>query len=120
MKLTDQVLAQALLLAGQLDDRQSQLLQVLCTAAASSLESRLRDGITPEDCKADFIAAASLYALASLGDVADTVQVEEFKAGDLSVRQSNERRDAASNCLQRQAEMIILPYLKDRFSFVGV
>ena len=120
MILGEQVYAQALLLAGQLDDRQSQLLQVLCTAAAASLESRLRDGITPEDCKADFIAAASLYALASLGDVADTVQVEEFKAGDLSVRQSSERRDTASNCLQRQAEMIILPYLKDRFSFVGV
>ena len=120
MTVSQQVYAQALLLAGQLDDRQSQLLQVLCTAAASALESRLRDGITPEDCKADFIAAASLYALASLGDVADTVQVEEFKAGDLSVRQSSERRDAASNCLQRQAEMIILPYLKDRFSFVGV
>ena len=120
MTVSQQVYAQALLLAGQLDDRQSQLLQVLCTAAASSLESRLRDGITPEDCKADFIAAASLYALASLGDVEDTVQVEEFKAGDLSVRQSSERRDAASNCLQRQAEMIILPYLKDRFSFVGV
>ena len=120
MTVSQQVYAQALLLAGQLDDRQSQLLQVLCTAAASSLESRLRDGITPEDCKADFIAAASLYALASLGDVEDTVQVEEFKAGDLSVRQSSERRDAASNCLQRQAEMMILPYLKDRFSFVGV
>ena len=120
MTVSQQVYAQALLLAGQLDERQSQLLQVLCTAAASSLESRLRDGIIPEDCKADFIAAASLYALASLGDVADTVQVEEFKAGDLSVRQSSERRDAASNCLQRQAEMIILPYLKDRFSFVGV
>ena len=120
MTLNEQVYAQALLLAGQLDDRQSQLLQVLCTAAASSLESRLRDGITPEDCKADFIAAASLYALASLNGVEDTAQVEEFKAGDLSVRQSSERRDAASNCLHRQADMMILPYLKDRFSFVGV
>ena len=120
MTLGEQVYAQALLLAGALDERQSRFLQVLCSAAASLLESRLRDGITPEDCKADFVAAASLYALASLGSVGETVSVEEFQAGDLTIRQSKEGRDAASNCLQRQAEMIILPYLKDRFAFVGV
>ena len=120
MTVSEQVYAQALLLAGDLDARQSQLLQVLCTAAAASLESRLRDGITPEDCKADFIAAASLYALASLNGGEETVQVEEFRAGDLTVRQSKSGRDAASNCLQRQADMMILPYLKDRFSFLGV
>ena len=120
MMLSEQVYAQALLMAGQLEERQTQLLQVLCSAAASSLESRLRDGITAEDCKADFIAAASLYALASLNDVEETVQLEEFQAGDLTIRQSRDRRDPASNCLQRQADMLILPYLKDRFSFLGV
>ena len=120
MTVSEQVYAQALLLAGDLDARQSQLLQVLCTAAAASLESRLRDGITPEDCKADFIAAASLYALASLNGVEETVQVEEFRAGDLTVRQSKSGRDAASNGLQRQADMMIRPYLKDRVSFLGV
>ena len=120
MMLSEQVYAQALLLAGDLEERQSRLLQMLCAAAVSSLESRLRDGITAEDCKADFIAAASLYALASLNGVEETVQVEEFQAGDLTVRQSGSGRDAASNCLQRQAEMMILPYLKDSFSFLGV
>ena len=120
MMLRDQVYAQALLLAGDLEERQSQLLQVLCNAAAASLQSRLRDGITPEDCKADFIAAASLYALASLGEAAETASVEEFQAGDLTVRQTKDGRDAASNCLKRQADMMILPYLKDRFSFLGV
>jgi len=120
MMLSQQVFAQALLLAGELDEKQSQLLQVLCSAAASSLAARLREGITPEDCKADFIAAASLYALAALGDADEQIRVEEFKAGDLTVRQGGEHRDAASRCLQRQAEMMILPYLKDRFSFLGV
>ena len=120
MTVSEQVYAQALLLAGELNERQSQLLQMLCNAATSSLEDRLREGITPEDCKADFIAAASLYALASMNDVEETVQVEEFRAGDLTVRQSSSGRDAASNCLQRQADMLILPYLKDRFSFLGV
>ena len=120
MILNEQVYAQALLMAGQLEERQAKLLEILCSAATSSLTVRLREGITPEDCKADFIAAASLYALASLNDVEETVQVEEFQAGDLTVRQSKSGRDAASNCLQRQADMMILPYLKDRFSFLGV
>ena len=120
MTVSEQVYAQALLLAGDLEQRQSQLLQMLCTAVTSSLESRLREGITSEDCKADFIAAASLYALAALGDMEETVDVEEFRAGDLTVRQSKSGRSAASNCLQRQADMMILPYLKDRFSFLGV
>ena len=120
MSLSEQVYAQALLLAGALEERQSQLLQVLCNAATASLEVRLRDGITAEDCKEDFVAAASLYALASLGSVEESALVEEFQAGDLTVRQSRQNRDAASNCLRRQADQLILPYLKDRFSFLGV
>ena len=120
MRVSEQIYAQALLLAGQLDERQEQLLKVLCTAATASLQARLRDGITAEDCMADFVAAASLHALAALGGVKETVQIEEFRAGDLTVRQNKSGRDAASDCLERQAEMIILPYLKDRFSFRGV
>ncbi len=120
MTLTEQVYAQALLLSGELEERKDALLQMLCGAAVAALESCLRDGITPEDCKADFIAAASLYALASLGDAEETVSVEEFQAGDLHVRKSGTVRDAASRCLERQAQMMILPYLKDRFSFTGV
>ena len=76
--------------------------------------------MTVEDCKADFVAAASLYALAALNEAGSGTAVEEFRAGDLTVRQGGGHRDAASRCLQRQAEMMILPYLKDRFSFLGV
>ena len=120
MTLTEQIYAQAVLLAGEMEPKQMEMLKILCQGAEGSLASRLRPGLTPEDCKADFIAAASLYALASLGSVEETVNVEEFKAGDLTVRQSKSGRDAASSCLQRQADMMILPYLKDRFSFMGV
>ena len=119
MTLTEQVFAQAALLAGELDGRQTNLLRLLCGASASSLTARLREGLTPEDCKADFIAAASLLALAQLNGV-DDAQVEEFKAGDLTVKQGSKNRDAASQCLQRQAELMIAPYLKDSFSFRGV
>ena len=120
MSLVEQIYAQALVLTQDSTDMNLPLLEVFCRSAENALRSKLRDGITPEDCKADFIAAASLYALASLGSVEETVNVEEFKAGDLTVRQSKSGRDAASSCLQRQADMMILPYLKDRFSFMGV
>ena len=119
MTLRDQVFAQAALLAGDLSGHQTDLLGALCTASTASLTARLKDGLTPEDCKADFIAAASLFALAALNEAEAAEQVEEFKAGDLTVKQGS-RADAASRCLHNQAELMITPYLKDRFAFLGV
>ena len=118
MTLTEQIFAQALLLAGELEPKQMDLLKLLCRGVNSSLASRLRDGLTPEDCKADFIAAASLFALSALSVADDKSAVEMFQAGDLSIRRRG--GDAASNCLRNQAELMIAPYLKDYFTFVGV
>ena len=115
MTLTEQVCAQAALLAGQLTQEQNRILDALCTAATVSLTARLREGLTPEDCKADFVAAASLYALAALHEAKDTDRIAQFPAGDVTIRTGS--GDAASNCLRYQAELIITPYLKDRFAF---
>ena len=116
--MTDLVYAQAALLAGQLEARQAELLKVLCHAAQSSLRNRLRDGLTEEDCKADFVAAASLFALAALNEAGQAGALEEFRAGDLTVKRSS--MDTSSRCLQHQAELIIQPFLKDGFVFLGV
>ena len=118
MMLTELVFAQAVLLAGQLNEQQNQLLQMLCCAACSNLTARLRDGITPEDCKAEFVAAASLYALAALNEAGQAGNLEEFRAGDLTIRKNHS--DAPSRCLYRQAELMIMPFLKDNFVFQGV
>ena len=118
MMLADQVFAQAVLLSGGLDPRQEPLLRILAEGVCSSLAMQLRQGLTPEDCKADFIAAASLYALAALAGAEDARQAEQFTAGDITLRRKS--ADAASNCLRNQAELMIAPYLKDRFSFQGV
>lgn len=118
MTLTEQIYAQALLLAGELEQKQTQLLKVLCQGADSSLRHRLREGLKPEDCKADFVAAASLFALAALSAADEETAVEMFQAGDLSVRRKG--TDAASNCLRSQAQLMIAPYLKDSISFLGV
>ena len=58
MTLRDQVYAQAALLAGQLEGDQLEILGALCTASTASLGARLKEGLRPEDCKADFIASA--------------------------------------------------------------
>ena len=119
MTLKEQVYAQAALLAGQMESERSDMLNVLCTASTASLAARLKDGLRPEDCKADFIAAASLFALAALNGVKDDASLEQISAGDLTIRKSG-KGDAASNVLRNQAELMIAPYLKDCFTFVGV
>ena len=120
MTLKEQVFAQAALLAGQMDTQQTALLDALCTSATVSLSARLRDGLTPDDCKADFIAAASLLALAAMNSVSGEESAEQITVGDFAVRTSKSKNDAASNCLRAQAELMIAPYLKDRFTFLGV
>lgn len=119
MTLTEQVYAQALLLAGQLENEQAEMLSVLCTISTTSLTARLKDGLQTEDCKADFIAAASLFALAALNGVRGPGELAQISAGDLTIKRGNSS-DAASNVLRNQAELMIAPYLKDSFSFVGV
>lgn len=120
MTLTEQVYAQAVLLVGELEAKQSRLLQLLCASATSTLTAQLREGLQPEDCKADFVAAASLMALAGLNPLSESNQVEQLQAGDLTIRRGEGGKDAASRCLRRQAELMISPYLKDQFTFLGV
>lgn len=118
MTLTDQIYAQALLLAGELEGKQEAMLKILCRGAESSLAARLRQGLTAEDCKADFVAAASLYALAAMSGMDEMDRLEQITAGDITLKRGGS--DAAANCLRYQAELMIAPYLADRFSFRGV
>ena len=114
------VFAQALRLTGELEEKERELLRLLCAAASSSLELRLKEGFTPQDCARDFIAAASLYAVAALEEAREEAGVEEFKAGDLYVKTGSTKREGAARALFHQAELLAKPYLADRFSFAGV
>lgn len=116
MNLTDQIYAQALVMVGSLSPEQDALLRVLCQAAKATLAARLRNGVTPEDCRADFVSAGSLLALAALSE-SDTGP-ERFTAGELTIQKSG--GSAAARCLRRQAELILMPYVRDCFAFLGV
>lgn len=116
MSLTEQIYAQALLMAGKLSREQDELLRMLCRVAKTNLEGRLRSGLTPEDLRADFIAAGSLLALAALSESDDSP--ERFTAGELTVQRSEP--SAAAKCLRGQAELLMMPYVRDSFAFLGV
>ena len=118
MTLVEQVYAQAVLMSGVDAAEQEVLLEVLCQSAVTGLTQQLREGFTPEDCKADFVAAASLYALAALSEADELMRVEQIQIGDMTIRRGGST--AASACLRYQAELMMAPYLKDRFCFRSV
>ena len=118
MSLTEQIQAQALVLTQDSTDVNLPMLEVFCRSAENSLRQKLREGITPEDCKADFIAAASLLALAALSETDELAQVEQISAADMTLRRGSP--DSAACCLRYQAELIMKPYLQDKFVFMGV
>ena len=118
MNLTQQVFAQAVLVSGVDAAEQEAMLWMFCQSAVSALKAQLRTGITVDDCKADFVAAASLYALAALSEVDPLMNLEQLQIGDMTLRRGGS--SAAAACLRYQAEMMMSPYLKDRFCFRSV
>ena len=110
MTLTEQVYAQAVLLTGT-DGYSQALLQLLCQSAVSALKARMREGLEPEDCKAEFVTAASLYALAALSEGDEMKNMEQVRIGDVTMQRST--GGVAARCLRNQAERIMFPYLQD-------
>ena len=117
MSLTEQVFNQARFMAQEMTAEQQALLNVVCGAAVSSLEARLRDNLTPEDCLSDFVTAAGMYALAAMSEIGDFTGVEQLTAGDVTVRRGN---NGAANYLRSQAELLMAPHLRSGFAFLGV
>lgn len=116
--LSEQVYEQAALLASPLDEKQETLLMLLCQSVVCALRTRLREGLTEEDCQQELVNASSLLALAALQEAEQSGTMAEFRAGDLTVK--NREADAASRCLREQARQIIAPFLRDCFAFQGV
>lgn len=110
MTLEEQVYAQAVLLTGT-DGYSAALLQLLCKSAVSALTARMREGIGPDDCKAEFVAAASLYALAALSEGDEMKNMEQVRMGDVTMQRGS--GSVAARCLRNQAERIMYPYLQD-------
>lgn len=115
--MTEQVmeLVQALGGAGQ----DEELLNTLCAAACRTLDRRLRDGLTAEDCEGAYPLAAAWLVMDWLRDSQGLEGVTALSAGDISVRREAGGGDGGK--LARKAMELMGPYFKDEgFVFRGV
>ena len=111
----------AVLLVGALAEGREELLRFFCANFLSSLILRLREGLTEEAYGDAIASAAALLAGAALLRMAQEETLEEFKAGDLTVKQSGGMdTDAAARSLEDQARLLAGPFLEDSFCFSGV
>ena len=118
MTPVNEVYTRARILAPGMTGENQAMLEAMCQSAVSALKARLREDLTVEDCKEDFVTAASLLALSTMTKISDMDQLEQITAGDLTLRRGN--GDTASECLRAQAKLLMAPYVKDPFVFVGV
>lgn len=95
------------------------LLEALCTAAIDEVTQKLRPGLTASDCGAAFLCAAAMTAAAGLTACRYSGDVEQFSAGDVSLRTGDCCKAAAS--MRQYAAKIMEPYWADgAFAFAGV
>ena len=118
MTLTEQIAAQAKVLLRDLEEKDYAMVEMLSRSAEVSLKAKLRENVRVEDCIADFIASASLFVVAAMSELDEVGQMEQITAGDLTMRRKS--GNAAGCCLRYQAELMMLPYMRDPFAFVGV
>ena len=117
MTPAEQAYAQALLLAGPVEEGQEPILKGFCAAAVRWAENQLRPEVNPQSCQEALAAAAALYALGLYDEAREADRAESFSLGDLS---ATCRKGAAAESLTAQARRILAPYGKDSFAFLGV
>jgi hypothetical protein len=116
MMFTDEILSAATALRGG----DAEGIRPLCAAAERDLARRLKRGISPEDCRDEFIAAAAFMAVAMYLGVEPGGYA--YRAGDLSVAgKSPEKSAGLSERLYRQALAMMAGNIDDSgFYFAGV
>ena len=113
--MTEQVmeLVQALGGAGQ----DEEMLRTLCAAACRTLDRRLKDGLTAEDCDGVYPLAAAWMAMDWLRGGGGMDGITALSAGDISVR----RDGSGGGRLAERALALMAPFLRDEdFAFRGV
>ena len=99
-------------------DAEQPLLAALCAAAVDEITRKLRPGLAAEDCGDAFLCAAAMTAAAGLISCRNTV--EQFSAGDVSLRTGGDGGQTAESMRKRAAEMMSPYWADDRFAFAGV
>lgn len=103
------------------EEEERPLLEALCTAAETASAGRLREGLTPESCGPAYLCATAMIAAAGLTACRDDGGVEQFTAGEVTVRTGGGGGCEAGAALRRQAAGLMAEYWRDDgFAFVGV
>ena len=97
------------------------LLDTLCTAAEAELTVHLRDDVTPASCGVIFVFSAALIAASELMLLRSVNSVEQFTAGEVSIRSGQGKAAELAASLRQQAKSLMAPYSNDgQFVFMGV
>ena len=97
------------------------LLAALCTAAVDEATRRLRPGVTAGDCGDAFLCAAAMMAAAGLMSCRSSGDVEQFSAGDVSLRTGGSGDSCKAAAIRRHAaEMMEAYWVDSDFAFAGV
>ena len=113
----NRILSFAETLAGS--DADTELLTAMCAAAASELEARLREGVSPEALGDTFDLAAGILAVSMYCAAEHPEQIKSFRAGSVSVDYA--AGEVSPESLRAAAEAMLAAYLRDcGFDFRGV
>ncbi|MDE7260465.1 MAG: hypothetical protein K2N78_00125 [Oscillospiraceae bacterium] len=97
------------------------LLAALCTAAIDEVTRKLRPGLTAADCGDAFLCAAAMTAAAGLMSCRSSGDVEQFSAGDVSLRSGSGGDSCkAASMLRHAAEMMESYWADGSFAFTEV
>jgi len=114
--------AEAFLGEGQLSSERGAVLESMCELAAAELEARLREGLSPQEIREQFVIAAGILALSLYISLGEGESLSAFKAGNIAVTKKTQGQTAASAAsLRKMAEAALGACLEDRgFDFRGV
>lgn len=103
-------------------DAENSLLEALCHAAETAWMSRLKSGITAEDCGEAFLCAVAFTAAADYVVSRGGDDVASFTAGEISIRKKGgSDGETQANALRKTAERLMVPYaVAENFAFKGV
>lgn len=117
------ILNTAALFAGEpLGAGEEMVLEGFCTEALTQWSRRLKETVTPEDCRTALIPACALTALAGFLTGREGAAVPlSFTAGEVSLRQETGEAEHRLRQLREEAARLMVPYVGDGdFHFRGV
>lgn len=101
-------------LLGEIDNLHMTLLSSIVQAVDAEMRTRLRPGVTPEDCSDNFIVAGALLAVSTMREL-DRSEISEFTAGTMRLTMAE-----SNSVLGSIANRIMAPWYAEGIAFCGV